>query len=380
MKKTLSLFAYLAAIGLSFTFIYYGHGFTSQRPPSGMIYEKETELDSMVYATVTSIDRVQQKENPSEQVTFFTAKTFGNGNDKEVQGKQIINTGSRNMQRVSVGDRVVLLSYSEGLLFQYFFRFDKIIILGAAFALLLIFMGGSKGFNTILALALTCLSIFFVFIPAISSGFDIYISTVIICTYIILMTFLIVYGLNKKSMIAALSCILGVVVSGVLTGMMDRWMKLTGYLNDDMYMLGTQLGFEINVKALIFSMITIGALGAIMDVSMSITSALDELRQNNQKINAGALMKSGINIGRDIMGTMSNTLILAYIGSSLVTVMLYSSANYPLLGLLSKEEIIYEFLQSLVGSLSLLLTIPFTTFIAATLLSKRVEPYKNKRR
>lgn len=382
MKKILYIFTYLAVISFSFIFIYYGNSFANRNSHSGITYDKEIELDAMVFAKITSIDDLQQNEDRSEQVIFFTAETFGSGSGKNVQGKQIINAGGRNTQSVSAGDRVVLLSYGDTLVFQYFFRFDRVVILGAVFALLLILMGGTKGFSTIIALTLTCLSIFMVFIPAISSGYDIYISTVIISIYIITVTFVIVYGLNKKSMIAALSCIIGVIFSGILTAIMDRWMKLTGYINEDMFVLGTQLGFDIDVKALMFSMITIGALGAIMDVSMSITSALDELKESNQKISADSLMKSGVNIGRDIMGTMSNTLILAYIGSSLVTVMLYASANYPLLSLLSKEEIIFEFLQSLVGSLSLLITIPFTTFIASMLLtsnSRRVAERKRIR-
>jgi uncharacterized membrane protein len=146
-------------------------------------------------------------------------------------------------------------------------------------------------------------------------------------------------------------------------------MKLTGYINDDMYMLNSIFGIEVDVKALIFSMITIGALGAIMDVSISIVSALNELKENNKGIGAGALMQSGFSIGRDIMGTMANTLILAYIGSSLIVVLVYAASNYSLLSLMNKEEIIFEFLQSLIGNLSLLFTIPFTTVISSIMLS-----------
>jgi uncharacterized membrane protein len=183
------------------------------------------------------------------------------------------------------------------------------------------------------------------------------------------MTLITVYGPNKKSVIAVLSCVAGVGFSAFLSNTMDRWMKLTGYINDDMYMLNSIFGIEVDVKALIFSMITIGALGAIMDVSISIVSALNELKENNKGIGAGALMQSGFSIGRDIMGTMANTLILAYIGSSLIVVLVYAASNYSLLSLMNKEEIIFEFLQSLIGNLSLLFTIPFTTVISSIMLS-----------
>ncbi len=119
------------------------------------------------------------------------------------------------------------------------------------------------------------------------------------------------------------------------------------------------------------SMITVGALGAVMDVSMSITSSLCELKDKMIDIGSGALIKSGLGIGRDIMGTMANTLILAYIGSSLIVVLVYSASGYPLLSVLNKEEIVFEFLQSLVGSFSLLLTVPVTTVISAMMLTSK---------
>lgn len=368
MKRIVGLVLYILRLAVFCLLICYGSLLVGQAAHDGTVFDKETDLDAMVFATVTAIDRTVQDAGSISTEIVFTAKTFAGGKPGIVQGRQIIDLNSKITDAVSVGDRVVLLSYGDGLLFQYFFRLDKIALLGAALAILLIWMGGAKGFNTIVSLTLTCLSIFVVYVPAISAGYNIYAASVVVCIYIILMTFSLVYGANKKSAIAALSCITGVVFSGVLTSLMNRCMKLTGYINEDMYMLGNQLGFDIDVKALIFAMITLGALGAVMDVSMSITSALWELKQTNAKISAGALTRSGMNIGRDIMGTMSNTLILAYIGSSLVVVMLYASSHYSLLGLLNKEEIIFEFLQSLVGSLSLLFTIPLTAFIAAIVL------------
>ncbi len=370
MKRITGLLLYIVTLAVFCALIYYGNGCVRQSPYDGTVLDKETDLNAMVFATVTAIEHTAQSGEQARTEIIFAAKTFGSGKSEVVQGAQIIEPNSRITTAVSVGDRVVLLPYGDGLLFQYFFRFDKIAMLGVALAVLLLLMGGAKGFNTIVSLALTCLSIFSVYIPAISTGYNIYIASVAVCVYIVLMTFFIVFGTNKKSAIAAISCVIGIVFSGVLTGVMNHWVELTGYINQDMYMLGTQLGFDVDVKALLFAMITLGALGAVMDVSMSITSALWEISQSNTKISAGALLRSGMNIGRDIMGTMSNTLILAYIGSSLVVVMLYASAHYSLLSLLNKEEIIFEFLQSIIGSLSLLFTIPITAFIATVILQK----------
>ncbi len=374
MKKITEFFLCLLVIVISAVSIYYGNIYLNSKTNSGTIYDKETELDEMVFATILSIneDIATDKIESSGQEIMFTAKTFGSTKSEIVRGIQILDESAENTIAVSVGDKVVLMTYGDDdLLFQYYFRFDKVVILALVFIVLILIMGRIKGFKTIISLALTCLSIFFIFIPSIGVGINIYFSTTIISFYIILMTLVIVYGLNKKSLIAALSCILGVLFAGILTNIMDYWMKLTGYINDDMYLLSSLFGIEIDVKAILYSMIIIGALGAIMDVSISIASSLNELQENNKRISTRDLLKSGFSIGRDIMGTMANTLLMAYIGSSLVVVLIYAASNYTLLSLLNKEEIIFEFLQSLVGSLSLLLTIPLTTVIASTILTKR---------
>ncbi len=371
MKKTCNAFIYILVLLLSILFIYYGNQYiNNHKADGGIIMNREEELDTLIFAEIVSLDGETDDEASGKKIAF-TAKTFGEEESRSevIQGYQILNENSRNTSAVSVGDKVVLMSYGESPVFQYYYRFDKVVILGLVMIGFILLMGGVKGFNTIVSLALTCLSIFLIFIPSIKAGYNIYLSTVVICLYIIIETLIIVYGLSKKSIITALSCGTGVVFSGIVSLFMDRWMKLTGYMNDDTYMLSTLFGFDVNVKAIMFSMITIGALGAIMDVSMSVTSPLCELKETNKRVGAGALMKYGFSIGRDFMGTMTNTLILAYMGSSMIVVLVYAASNYPLLSLLNKEEIIFEFLQSLVGSLGILFTIPLTTIIASLVLS-----------
>ena len=384
MKKALNAIVYLIVLLLSVLFIYYGNQYiNSHKADGGISMNREEELDTLIFAKITSLDGETEDDVSGKQIAF-TAETFGDGEKRSevIQGYQILNDNSRNTSAVSVGDKVVLLSYGQDYLFQYYYRLDKVVILGLVMMGFILLLGGIKGFNTIISLSFTCLSIFLVFIPSIKAGYNIYLSTVVICLYIIIETLIIVYGISKKSIITALSCTAGVVFSGIVSLYMDRWMKLTGYINEDTYMLSTLFGFDVNVKAIMFSMITIGALGAIMDVSMSVTSPLCELKETNKGVGAGALMKSGFSIGKDFMGTMTNTLILAYMGSSMIVVLVYAASNYPLLSILNKEEIVFEFLQSLVGSLGILFTIPFTTVLASLLLStgKNQPQYNPKRK
>ena len=367
------VFGYLFLLFLLISFIYLGHQYAIAKAPSGIVYNKETELDSMKYGQVVSIDQVNANpDNPDLKEIYFTAVLFlDHGHGETVKAKQIINGSKSDQMELSIDDKVALLSYGNEYVFQYYFRLDKIIMLGCAFIGLVLLFGKLKGLQTILALGLTCFSIFYVFIPFLCDGFNIYLSTLLICIYIIIATFGIVYGMNKKSTVAAISCLLGVLLSNVVVVFVDKSMKLTGYLNENSYILSDLLGIQnLDVKAILYAMITIGAMGAIMDVSMSITSSLNELKSKNHNITCIELIQ-GFRIGKDILGTMMNTLILAYIGSSLTVVLVYASSHYPLLSLLNKEEIIFEFLQSLIGSICLLFTMPISTLISAFVFSHR---------
>ena len=196
MRKVGKAVVYLIIVTLSIVFLFYGNHYTKTRK-NGIVYNKETEMNDMVFATVTQVSKVNTgKTNSSGKSITFTAHAFGGRlQNQDITGMQTLNKG---MSAVSVGDRVILLSYGNDWVFQDYYRFDKIAILGAVLIAFLLLFGGRKGFNTILSLVFTCFAIFFVFVPSIEAGFNIYHNTVIICFYIILMTFFIVYGINKK--------------------------------------------------------------------------------------------------------------------------------------------------------------------------------------
>ena len=135
--------------------------------------------------------------------------------------------------------------------------------------------------------------------------------------------------------------------------------------------LWTDEGNPINLRALIFAMITIGAMGAVMDVAMDIASSLYEVKRHAPQIRDRELFKSGMNIGRDVMGTMANTLVLAYIGSSLCSILLKISYAYSFNQLMNTESIVVELLNALVGSMAILLTIPLTAFVCCVMYKGR---------
>jgi len=157
-------------------------------------------------------------------------------------------------------------------------------------------------------------------------------------------------------------------VAGILTLIFNRQMHITGMTDEDaFFVLTMNPDFVMDLRGILFAGILIGAMGATMDVAMSIASSLSELLELNPDMKFHAILKSGMNIGRDIMGTMANTLILAYVGGSLNTIMLLLTYQNSLGQMLNLEMIATELLKSVCGSIGILFTIPITAIMTAIL-------------
>jgi len=308
-------------------------------------------------------------------ITFYVRITDSGRRGEVVTAQQSLSTFfAVNEREVSVGDRVILAydAFNSAYHFTNYVRINYIAILGAVFLALVLLFGRKKGFSAIVALGFTCMAVFMVFIPAIMSGRNIHIATIIICVYSIVSTLLIVIGPNKKALSAMLGCLGGVLLAGLLMLIMDAVLSLTGALDIETQSL-LNLPVPIDIRALIFAGVIIGAVGAIMDVAMSISSSLWELKESGGISDFRGIVKSGLNIGKDILGTMLNTLILAYIGSSLSLILLVNVRTTSLMELFGWEMIIVEFLRALVGSFGMLLAIPLTAGVCGLLYAPPLE-------
>lgn len=347
-------------------------------------------------AKITRI--LERKETPIEiegmenqyntDITFEAQITSGERKNQLVIATQNISTYiTGTVKEVVAGDKVLLYNDTtyENQSKWYFVEYSRIsalVVLTIIFLGLIVLFGKQKGVKTLVSLIFTVLSIFIVYIPAILGGHNIYFWTIVTCVFITISTVMLVYGYSKKTITTALGCIGGVLVAGLLTLIMNSVLRLTGFTDENAIYL-QQLNASIDLKAIIFGGILIGAVGAIMDVSIDIASSLYEVASKLEKPDFKTIIKSGFNIGKDIMGTMTNTLILAYIGSSLSTVLLLTASNHSLVYLLNLEMITVEVLQALAGSIGILTAIPLTSFVAASLYKhvdnkKYVYEYKGK--
>ncbi|RQD72752.1 MAG: YibE/F family protein [Candidatus Syntrophonatronum acetioxidans] len=280
------------------------------------------------------------------------------------------------------GREVLLLAEKEdGLVREVFLKDmvrDKYLYyLTGFFALLLILVGGKKGIKTIAALLFTALVIVRIMLPLILEGYNPILVSVSLASLTAVFTLVVIGGLEKKTLAAVIGTITGVVVAGLLALWVGNLAHLTGFSSEEAQMLMYMEGAFIDVRGLLFAGIIIGSLGAVTDVGISIASAVSELKKNNPRAGSYSLMVSGINIGRDIMGTMANTLILAYVGGATPLLLLLLGYEMAWIDIINLDLVATEVLRSVAGSIGLVITIPVTALASTFLLKKSTWPKKN---
>ena len=277
---------------------------------------------------------------------------------------------------VKEGDRVVLYYEvdDEGNEKYYIADIDKrmdILYLTGIFVLIVLLLAKFKGFKAMIALLLVILFIYKIFLPGIILGYSPILLSVIVALFASVVTIYLMTGFNRKGVVAIIGSFGGVIIAGALSYTFVNTMRLTGYVTTETLNYASMLG-NIKVKEMISAGVILGSMGAVMDVAMSIASALNELKEKNRDIHRKELFYSGMRIGSDIIGTMINTLILAYIGSSLMTsIFIYMQKDqYPSIRILNFESIVVEILRALCGSIGILIAVPVTAYIAAKIYSK----------
>lgn len=298
-----------------------------------------------------------------------------------------INTRLPLYDKLKKGDKVYAYAIlSNGVLsvdaISYYDKTPWVLLLFAVFCVLIILFGGKNGLKAILSLCITIALIFWLLIPGIISGKNIILLTVLVCSLTTFLTFIIISGFNKKSLVAIVGTVGGIVFAAFIGFTFSNLMRLTG-INEHARMISTAISEDkkmISFKGIMLSAIMISAMGACMDVGMSISSSLCELKSKKVDISKKELIKSGMNIGKDVMGTMTNTLILAYVGSAMLCILLYNIGGFDLAFILNAEDITDEILKSLSGSMGLACTIPITAFVGGTVIGAKPEVKKGNKK
>lgn len=287
---------------------------------------------------------------------------------------------------ISPGDEMLVRLESSsnkitGAYISEYVRDQKLMQLAGAFIFILIVIGGRKGLKSVISLIISGGAIFFVMLPAFFRGYDPILITILISTIVSIITLIIISGKNIKTLAAIIGTTGGVLVAGILAYITGCAAQLTGFSDEEMQSLlfiPQQINFDY--QGILFSGMIIGALGAVMDVGMSIASAIEEIKLANPSFGTLSLIRAGMNVGRDIMGTMANTLILAYTGGAIPLMLVFMAYNTPLIKVINLDLIATEVVRALTGSIGLIIAVPITSIAAGILCARLKSPYYRTKR
>ena len=275
---------------------------------------------------------------------------------------------------VDQGDQIIvrIMTDEDGSYYASVFNYDRGIVLGVfllIFFALLAVLGGKKGVGALAGLLLTLGCIWFILIPCLIRGVPAVPVTIGVSAVSAAAGLIFLNGYSKKTLCAVCGCVGGVLAAGIAAAAVGTLSPMNGFNMqeaENLILYGADRGLKIS--GLLVCGVLISALGAVMDVSLGIASSVWEMREQNPEASAGSLFRSGMQIGRDAMGTMANTLILAFAGSSLNMLILVQTYDIPFLQLINTDSIALEVVQSVAGSFGILLTVPLVAFISARLM------------
>ena len=281
--------------------------------------------------------------------------------------------------RVAEGDKVSIRIDTTGedeyqVSVYNYYRVPQMIGCIVAFVLLLVLIGGKKGAKSVAGLAFTVVCILWILLPLALKGYSplaVTILLILVCNFV---SFFLIDGISTKTVVAAIGSMLGVLAGAVFALIAQNAMSITTYQMDEAetLLLITSIT-ELKIRDLFLCGILISCMGAVMDVAMSICSAVAEIHQVDRSLGMAKLFASGMNIGRDAMGTMANTLILAVAGTSLNMMLMIYSYDVSFQQLMNTDFVAIEILKCIAGSVGIVCTVPLVALLSAAVFGKKTK-------
>lgn len=244
-------------------------------------------------------------------------------------------------------------------------RSGSLIWLGLVFCALVIYVGRKKGLYSLVSIVITIFLIIHALSPLILFGVNPVLAVVLVCLISTAVTMYFVGGFNQKSSAAVIGSVLSLIFAAILSYIVIHSANLTGFNGENSMFLYTAHP-ELDFVLISVATMVLATLGAVMDVAMSIASTINEIHLADNSKTIKELFVSGMNVGRDVIGTMANTLILVYLGSALPLILL--SGNVDWQKFINLNQVVTEISSALIGSIAIVICVPFTAIIAATLI------------
>ena len=351
----------------------------SDEPENRADYESASV--DQILSDSTEKDPASDNGYRGEQLLLVTVRS----GDYKGQQMQVYNyVGPLYGGPLKVGDRATVLisTYSDGTVNATVYEFDRLLPLCIVLVLFIaaaVAVGGRTGVKSLVALAVTLVCLFGVLLPSLMKGANTLLMTFIVCAYVAVVSLTIVGGVRKKTVCAMLGAVTGTALA-LLFGLLAQGLtRIDGLRIDDVEPLLQlrQTGTPIGLRGLLVGGIVISALGAVMDVTMGIASSLSEVHAANPELSRRELFRSGMNIGRDMVGTMTNTLILAFLGSGFTLILYLYSLGLSPRQLLSSAYVSLEVVSGVASSVGVILSIPLTALITAEVFTREKKSGKS---
>lgn len=339
-----------------------------------MVSDSSQQFDKAVVTEVIT-DNLQEDGsrvgNQEVKVKFLTGKNKG----KEVEA--VSTNGSLYGATCYKGLKVVTLTNQSGdvtITSVYSLNREPYVIgFVLLFFVLICMVGGKNGIKAVLGLVVTFALVLFFLFPAIYRGMSPINAAIITVIFTTIITIGILTGYSKKTLAAILGTVVGVIISGVTAWAFGKIAGISGYnVSNIDTLISVANCTNIKVGDLLFAGILISSLGAVMDVGLSIASTIAELHSVKPELTWTQLFQSGMNVGKDMMGTMANTLILAFAGGSLSELLLDYAYDLPYVQLINSYTIGIEVMQGVAGSIGIILTVPLVSIFSSLLYAKVV--------
>ena len=304
--------------------------------------------------------------------------TSGKFKGQTVTGVNFLSGSLERDKMYGVGDKALVLVSYEGDTIQTVtmsdhYRLDKEAVLAAIFVLLLVAFAGVRGFYAVLSFLISILAIWKILIPCYLKGYSPVLVGLIVSFFLTAMIIYFVYGLDRRFLSATGGAMLGILTTCVLGILFTRTFHIHGAVMPNSESLLYNGYSYLNLTAIFTSSIFIGASGAMMDLAVDVTSAVNEVVKKKPEITWREATKSGFVIGRAAMGTMTTTLLLAYSGSCIALLMVFMAQGTPIANILNYQYVAAEILDTIVGSFGLVTIAPFTAVVSGILLTKRTK-------
>jgi len=350
------------------------------REESGVLPEEYMEYENAVVDRVlsdsTEADAVAENHHRGSQLLIVTIQTGQYAGDQMMADNTV---GPMYGQSYQVGDSVTvgISTYADGTVRCYIYEYNRtpgLLAILAAFLLVTVLVGGKVGAKSLVSLALTVLALIYILLPLLLQGWATIPTTFLISVLVTAATFVILGGVDKKTVCACLGTLAGIALATVFGLLAQKFLRIDGYRQEyaEALLQLRQTGESgIGISGLIVAGVIVSALGAVMDVAMSISSAVQELKRVNEDLTVKQLFTSGMNIGRDMVGTMTNTLILAILGSGLTLIVYIYSLGLQPWQLLSSAYISLETVSAVASSIGVMLAVPLTAAVCAVAYGKK---------